>query len=123
VPVPAGAKRRGARRAVAQLTPAANRIEGPGFACRWRSTLWLVQGPPGGAVLQSPAQPGLYNRHAWWPSPAISPLRDGGRVQDQMLRRRMADWGEAEVRGRCGCGRRYRILHAKPDQVVTCPNC
>ncbi|HOO16108.1 MAG: hypothetical protein KBH81_11945 [Phycisphaerae bacterium] len=35
----------------------------------------------------------------------------------------MADWGEAEVRGRCGCGRRYRILHAKPDQVVTCPNC
>ena len=35
----------------------------------------------------------------------------------------MADWGEAEVRGRCGCGRRYRIPHAKPDQVVTCPNC
>lgn len=28
-----------------------------------------------------------------------------------------------QVRGRCACGRRYRILHARSDTVVLCPNC
>jgi hypothetical protein len=27
------------------------------------------------------------------------------------------------VRGRCACGRRYRIRNARPGIVVTCPNC
>jgi hypothetical protein len=35
----------------------------------------------------------------------------------------MGDTGEAQIHGRCGCGRRYRIRNAKPDLIVTCPNC
>jgi hypothetical protein len=35
----------------------------------------------------------------------------------------MGDREEADIHGRCGCGKRYCIRNAKPDLIVTCPNC
>ncbi len=35
----------------------------------------------------------------------------------------MGEAGETIVRGRCACGKRYRIRHAQRDLIVTCPHC
>ena len=35
----------------------------------------------------------------------------------------MDEQPEVLVRGKCACGRRYRIRHARPGSIVTCPNC
>jgi hypothetical protein len=35
----------------------------------------------------------------------------------------MSEPNELLVRGRCACGKRFRIRHARPGSVVTCPNC
>ncbi len=35
----------------------------------------------------------------------------------------MADTAETIVRGRCRCGQRYRIRHARAGRVVHCPKC
>jgi hypothetical protein len=35
----------------------------------------------------------------------------------------MGEPAEPVVRGRCACGKRFRIHHAQPGLIVTCPNC